>query len=177
MKGPRNKNIYPIAYARNRICIYRGYLCVAGPKKQQELKNKRIYGPSEWIPCGQHLFLIHYSKLHIIIIIDGFSIIIFFFCFSFLIFKKTKTFFVFVFAFSCFQKKKKFLSSLSQTNFCFSFPFDIFLIHYATTRKENKWTTKGGHTQQQQLKVFFCFKIKGRCRWLVDIFQKLHFGI
>ena len=109
ISGFQNKNIYPIAYARNRICIYRGYLCVAGPKKQQELKNKRIYGPSEWIPCGQHLFLIHYSKLHIIIIIDGFSIIIFFFCFSFLIFKKKKKklnfSYLFFFQFSCFKNK------------------------------------------------------------------------
>ena len=141
MKGPRNKNIYPIAYARNRICIYRGYLCVAGPKKQQELKNKRIYGPSEWIPCGQHLFLIHYSKLHIIIIIDGFSIIIFFFLFLFSnIQKKKKKNYIFRICFFLRFRvfKRKFLSSLWQRNFCFSFPFDIFLIHYATTRKENK---------------------------------------
>lgn len=40
MKGPRNKYIYPIAYARNRICIYRGSLCVLrDPKKNKKQKR------------------------------------------------------------------------------------------------------------------------------------------
>ena len=141
MKGPRNKIIYPIAYARNRICIYRGYLCVAGPKKQQELKNKRIYGPSEWIPCGQHLFLIHYSKLHIIIIIDGFSIIIFFFLFLFSNIqkkKKKKKKYIFRICFFCvfvFSKENFFLL-FGREIFVFLFPSTFFL--YIMQQREKK---------------------------------------
>ena len=121
--------------------------------------------PSEWIPCGQHLFLIHYSKLHIIIIIDGFSIIIFFLFLFSNIQKKTKTFFVFVFAFSCFQKKK-----ISFFSFADKFLFFFSLRHFSYTLCNNekrkqmnnkRWTHT---TTTAEGFVLFCFKIKGRCR-------------
>lgn len=165
MKGPRNKYIYPIAYARNRICIYRGSLCVLrDPKKQQnkkEPKNKRIYVPSEWIPCGQHLFLIHYSKLHIIIIIDGFSIIIFF-LFLFSNIQKNKNIFRICFCVFVFSKKKK----ISFFSFADKFLFFFSLRHFSYTLCNNekrkqmnnkRWT----HTTTTAEGFFlFCFVLK-----------------
>jgi hypothetical protein len=104
----------------------------------------------EWSPCGQHLFLIHYSKLHIIIIIDGFSIIIFFSSSFLIIFQNI---FVFVFAFSCFREKKR--RRRKKKTLCrHFFPLDIHnLIHYAT-RKETNEQHRGGHTTTTTVEGF-----------------------